>query len=157
MTRYYWARLDRPLSSFNADDELNPYLKEAQCKRYDPRTLLSRYTPETPVRGVPDVAALASNADAAHATASREADIAKIVDAADALGRWVQLDCAGFLTNKRQHRQFGLAVIPELRVFSPFKSKYPATPCQILNFQNNFIFVWNFTRKLTNATIWNSR
>ena len=30
VTHYYWSRLDDPLSSFNADDQLNPYLKEAQ-------------------------------------------------------------------------------------------------------------------------------
>ena len=66
-TRYYWNRLDRPLRSFNADDELNPYLKEAQCKRHDPRTLLARYTPEAPPQGVPDVAAQTTGSGAAAA------------------------------------------------------------------------------------------
>ena len=36
VTHYYWSRLDDPLGSFNADDQLNPYLKEAQV----PSTLL---------------------------------------------------------------------------------------------------------------------
>ena len=34
---YYSSRYDEPISSFKLDDELDPYFKEAWCKRLDPR------------------------------------------------------------------------------------------------------------------------
>ena len=36
---YYWARLDASLLTYNADNELSATLKEAQCKRADPRLI----------------------------------------------------------------------------------------------------------------------
>uniref|UniRef100_A0A7S2SK19 Protein O-GlcNAc transferase n=1 Tax=Rhizochromulina marina TaxID=1034831 RepID=A0A7S2SK19_9STRA len=102
---YYWQRLDRPLVAFNPDDELDPYLKEAQCRRYDPRTHppLANY-----VRQGPPTAPLS---DLGTPGGSPSSGMVQLVHCADVLGRWVQLDCPGFLANVRQHRQFGLAVI----------------------------------------------
>lgn len=75
-----------------------------QCKRNDPRSLVTRYTPEAPPRGIPDVTYGEHREGQAKpdAEAKAEAEAERIVAAADVLGRWIQLDCAGFLTNKRQ-------------------------------------------------------
>ena len=114
-------KLDAPLAAWCADRELDPYLKEAQCKRYDHRThapLLRSYGGEhlssftdvdSPVAAVSDVATHEGD-DPAGSGVSDDAQLA-IVKLADRFGQFVQLDCVGFLSNKRQHRQFGLAVV----------------------------------------------
>ena len=105
MCSYYLSVLDSPLDGFNADDEMNPYFKDAMCKRHDPRKHepLRNYTRQDlrALSRVPEVAPHGPEGDAAASL---------VVGRADAMGRFVLLNqCRGFLDNSRQVRQLGLA------------------------------------------------
>ena len=92
------SHLDDALLSFNYDDGMDPYFKEAWCKRHHPATL-SRYKPQS--------------RDCLSFTKDVSGPMPQnpILSLALAVGRVLQYDSPGFIVNLRQHMIFGLAAL----------------------------------------------
>jgi hypothetical protein len=101
---YLHKKLDVNMATFNPDVDLDPYFKEAYCKRHPtthPR--LCNYMPQRPISSkIPDVK-LADKAPTP--------EMQKLVDLSRHFGKLIQLRTPGFLSNLRQHRMCGLAII----------------------------------------------
>jgi tetratricopeptide (TPR) repeat protein len=100
--------LDKPFRDVCFDRLLTPILKESWCKRRDATTSIGReyvrtHTLSASIDDVVDNATLDGVDDAAR--------IKRLLAQADPLGRRMQYDSAGFVSNERQHRIFGLAMI----------------------------------------------
>eukprot|EP00960_Hanusia_phi_P038138 753295-Hanusia_phi.AAC.5 len=101
---YLQKRLDVDVISFNADVELDAYFKESYCKR-DPTNhpRLCNYTPQKPATSkIPDVKLVDK---------SGVKEIDELVELSRRFGPLIQLRSAGFLSNLRQHRMCGLAIL----------------------------------------------
>ncbi|KAL6073358.1 Suppressor of RPS4-RLD 1 [Balamuthia mandrillaris] len=97
---YTHSHLDVPACEFNMDRDTDPSFKEAWCKRLHPQSLAS-YSPQSALDStIPDVTLDAVLSE----------DAKRIVDASREIGVKLQLNCAGYTRNKRQHRACGLAV-----------------------------------------------
>jgi len=99
---YLCRKIDVPWRSYNMDRDLDPYFKEAWCKRLHPSTL-ARYKRQTlPSKWLdvtqPPAAVLSSQ-------------MMQIIKAADFIGRALQNRSPGYLPNRRQYRMCGLAVL----------------------------------------------
>lgn len=108
---YMWSRLDKPLSAFSIDDELDPRVKDGWCKRAPWRAFMAPANDAveyTPMR-TPDVPTV--DIDKPAATADELARRSRLLDLMLPLNSWVQLNCQGFLPNATQHCMFGLAVL----------------------------------------------
>jgi tetratricopeptide (TPR) repeat protein len=100
---YTHSKLDTPVKEFNMDRDMAPAFKEAWCKRLDPATISSSYTPQPSLSStIPDVQLRDSSSSPL---------VAQIIEAARPFGSKLQLNCAGYMPNKRQHRSCGLAVL----------------------------------------------
>ena len=88
----------------NPDVSLDPYFKEAYCKRHPtshPR--MCNYRPQKPLNAkIPDVRLLDT---------PESKDIRRIVELSRKYGRLIQLNTPGFLSNLRQHRSCGLSIL----------------------------------------------
>jgi tetratricopeptide (TPR) repeat protein len=99
--------LDAPFRDVCFDRLLTPLVKESWCKRRDASLSLGReYTRTVALGGTDDVADNASLDGVEDA-----ARIKRLLAQADPLGRRMQYDCAGFVSNERQQRIFGLGMI----------------------------------------------
>jgi tetratricopeptide (TPR) repeat protein len=123
---YLWYHLDHPFSAIDIDSEIQPYMKDAWCKKISwdiAATAADRgrgdeaYTPTPPV-ALTAIAAEEVNlnfpepsaAYSGHCSLVRQF-VRGLRDKADGIGRAMQLDCPGFVSNARQHRMFGLCVL----------------------------------------------
>jgi len=101
---YLHRRMEADMMVVNPDVELDPYFKEAYCKRHQtnhPR--LCNYQPQRNLNHkIPDVVLQ-------DGTTSEQMKI--LVEAARKYGKLIQLRTPGFLSNVRQHRMCGLAII----------------------------------------------
>ncbi|EFA81504.1 tetratricopeptide-like helical domain-containing protein [Heterostelium album PN500] len=94
-------RLDTPLNGYNMDRLMNVYIKTFLCQRVAPSSLVG-YNPQAELsESIVDV-------DLNYKGNESEQ---KLIDSALRIGRKLQYDCEGFLPNKRQHLQCGLAAI----------------------------------------------
>ena len=136
--RYLLRRLDGRLDGMSMDRDLDPYLKEAWCKRAKPSELLLargaqlELQPPHPcearggaAKGDSSSSSSSASASAAaaavaaappdvvllRAPAAPDGALAAVLAATRGVGRLVQLDTPGFLRNARQHAMFGLAVL----------------------------------------------
>eukprot|EP00026_Physarum_polycephalum_P002160 Phypoly_transcript_02165.p1 GENE.Phypoly_transcript_02165~~Phypoly_transcript_02165.p1 ORF type:complete len:924 (+),score=154.83 Phypoly_transcript_02165:113-2884(+) len=100
VTLFVHHKLDKDLSSFNIDKEMDPYFKEGWCKRNHPATL-SKYKSQPPLNPkIPDVSPVAPSPDEKI-----------LIQEAGILGALLQYHAEGYLPNKRQQRAAGLAII----------------------------------------------
>ena len=101
---YWHKKLDTKVHTYNPDVDLDAYFKEAYCKRHTtnhPR--LCNYIPQKPISAkIPDVKL---------SDKSASAEMAKLVELSRRFGKLIQLRTPGFLSNLRQHRMCGLAII----------------------------------------------
>ena len=101
---YLHKKLDTNMAAFNPDVDLDAYFKEAYCKRHPtthPR--LCNYVPQRPLSTkIPDV----KLSDTAPTP-----EMKKLVDISRHFGKLIQLRTPGFLSNLRQHRMCGLAIL----------------------------------------------
>ncbi|KNC48184.1 TPR repeat protein [Thecamonas trahens ATCC 50062] len=96
--------LETPLRTFSLDRAMDPYFKEGWCKRHSPALLLE-YTP-LPTPSAKTLAAASVDLDAPLAP-----ELGPMVVLADALSVRLQYHAPGFMTNARQHRMGGLAIV----------------------------------------------
>ncbi|KAK9791186.1 hypothetical protein WJX73_002593 [Symbiochloris irregularis] len=102
LAQHMFANLDRPLTAFCADRELNPIFKELWCKKAPPSgALTGDYIPQPRIPQDPPEPPPRPNAQ----------QEAALVAAADSLGKLLQYRTQGFIVNRRQHRMGGLAAI----------------------------------------------
>ena len=94
--------MDVPINEFNFDRDLSPHFKESWCKRLNPY-LLPNYKAQPPLRGTPE--------DDINLNIQFTPNELAIIDAANKFGPKIQLNCVGYMANKRQWRMCGLAVI----------------------------------------------
>eukprot|EP01104_Vermistella_antarctica_P011610 TRINITY_DN3259_c0_g1_i1.p1 TRINITY_DN3259_c0_g1~~TRINITY_DN3259_c0_g1_i1.p1 ORF type:complete len:828 (-),score=152.43 TRINITY_DN3259_c0_g1_i1:364-2847(-) len=100
---YVHRNLDKPVRRLNMDNDLDPFFKEAWCKRLHP-AILHGYTRQPRLDpSIPDVDVTC--------TTPKSKDAERLIRAAGPLGSKLQLDSPGYLANKRQHRMCGLAVL----------------------------------------------
>jgi len=108
---YTHHKLDVRVSDFNMDMELNKYFKEGWCKKLHPQTLIG-YTPLSQETGTGLKGFDVSIPDVVYKTKSQlSAEAQKIIDMTRVLGSKIQLNAAGYMPNKRQHRMCGLAAL----------------------------------------------
>ena len=101
---YLHKTLDKDTAGYNTDIDLDPYFKEAYCKRHPtnhPR--ICNYSAQAGLSSsIPDVV-LSDNV---------QYDAMKqIVELSRKFGPLIQLNTPGFLSNLRQHRMCGLAIL----------------------------------------------
>jgi hypothetical protein len=112
---YYLSTLDDKILDHRADDEVHPLLKELQCKRQDPRDHLTTLKPHlrspSSVQHVEDIPESSSSFHTATLSLGETAAslLPELIESADKVGKFLVLDCKGFLANQRQQRQAGLA------------------------------------------------
>jgi hypothetical protein len=98
------SRMDDDISTYNYDVDLDKYMKESWCKRFSlqhPR--MKKY------KKYPNV--LPSYQEVELKDEPYSADALAILQAAASLGKLIQLNTPGFLSNLRQHRTSGLVMI----------------------------------------------
>lgn len=98
--RFLSSHLDVPWSTFNFDYEMDPYFKEAWCKRTLP-SQVGKTLPEFPVASV----------SLEYSSTPADEGLAKLLEAAKKIGPKIQLDCAGYMPNERQWRMCGYAAL----------------------------------------------
>merc|ERR1711871_251807 len=107
---YQLRNLDRDVRTFNPDREVNPYFKEFFTMRESPRTLVHElgYVPQViPQMDKPhDVVFQPSIGHLDSSEQRRILEAQQIYFPAS-----LQLQSPGFLSNQRQHRQAGLAIL----------------------------------------------
>ena len=103
LAAYQRSRLDAPAADSDGDVELAPDFKEGHCKRFAP-ALVAGAAPSRrcPRRGPPPRRVRGGDL---------RPETRAWLDAGRRLEPWIQLDCAGFLPNARQHRMCGLAAL----------------------------------------------
>ena len=94
--------LDLPLNEFNIDNKLNEQFKEGWCKRTHPALLITYKQQPHFDNNIKDI----SITDTIEHTS-----ISNIIDIVRIIGPKIQLNAAGYLSNKRQHAACGFAVI----------------------------------------------
>ncbi|KAH3766781.1 TPR repeat protein [Pelomyxa schiedti] len=102
---YLASQLDTPLDKFDFDAGMDPYFKEAWCKRHHPATL-SKYNHQSPtiLNKVPDVTPYTPDYTAVP-------QVAELVHTAAVLGRALQYNSPGFLPNIRQYATLGIGAL----------------------------------------------
>jgi len=94
--------LDRKISQFNIDRQMDPYLKEAWCKRLNPATLVA-YTCQPQINSsIPDVSSDKSIVSE---------DAYTIIKESAPFAEKIQLHSPGYAKNVRQHRMAGISII----------------------------------------------
>jgi tetratricopeptide (TPR) repeat protein len=105
LVQYLHRKLDAKIHTFNPDVDLDPYFKEAYCKRHPtnhPR--LCNYVPQKPL-------SLGKNPDIKLSEKAPTPEMEKLINLSRRFGKLIQLRTPGFLSNLRQHRMCGLAII----------------------------------------------
>ena len=101
---YMASRLDDDIQTYNYDVDLDKYMKESWCKRFSlqhPR--MKKY------KKYPNL--LPSFQEVALKDEPNSAEALQVLKAAAALGKLIQLNTPGFLSNLRQHRTSGLVML----------------------------------------------
>jgi len=94
-----------------ADDDLDPSFKEAHSRKFKPDTV-SGCAPSKVAKKKVVVKKRACTRRAKPVGPRETADFrGQWVQAAKPVEAWIQLNCIGFLPNRRQHRAFGLAAL----------------------------------------------
>jgi tetratricopeptide (TPR) repeat protein len=105
----FWrAHLDAPLDEYNADAALDAHFKEGWCKRKSPAPLLAAGF--EPPHSLASVASL-DDVDQSPLDKSSAGDALELLARSSHFGERCQLRCAGYLSNRRQHRMFGIAIV----------------------------------------------
>ena len=111
---YCSNNIDRQVwTEYSWDHELSMYFKEQWCKSADPRTQLLQHGPK---RYKPLVGKRFDDEDYSKGNVALEktpatADVARILTFTASFEPLIQLNSPGFISNKRQHRMFGLSVV----------------------------------------------
>jgi hypothetical protein len=107
---YQLRNLDRDVRTFNPDREIHPYFKELFTMRESPRALVHEldYTPQiVPYTNKPRDVVFYANVEQVRSPLQRRVLVAQQTYFPTPL----QLQSLGFLSNPRQHRQAGLAIL----------------------------------------------
>ncbi|XP_038883616.1 suppressor of RPS4-RLD 1 [Benincasa hispida] len=90
---------------FDIDGDIDPLFKEYWCKRLHPKDVCKKVFRQPPIHESLKKGRLRKQE---HGMTKQKISL---LLAADTTGRKIQYDCPGFLSNRRQHRMAGLAVI----------------------------------------------
>eukprot|EP00258_Populus_trichocarpa_P044927 XP_024460946.1 suppressor of RPS4-RLD 1 isoform X1 [Populus trichocarpa] len=102
---YTASKINSEFCWFDIDGDIDPLFKEYWCKRLHPKNVCEKVYRQPPLR------------DSLKKGKLRKQDFATtkqkiaLLAAADSIGQKIQYDCYGFLSNRRQHRMAGLAII----------------------------------------------
>ncbi|KAJ6990357.1 suppressor of RPS4-RLD 1 isoform X1 [Populus alba x Populus x berolinensis] len=102
---YTASKINSEFCWFDIDGDIDPLFKEYWCKRLHPKNVCEKVYRQPPLR------------DSLKRGKLRKQDLATtkqkiaLFAAADSIGQKIQYDCYGFLSNRRQHRMAGLAII----------------------------------------------
>lgn len=103
IVHFIWSKLDVPLVSFNIDKDLDPSIKEGWSKRLSHKSGVSSY------------ASLIMPDDKNDSGSSQLHEELKEICAP--FGALIQLNCQGFLPNKRQYKMFSVAIVQMIQNF----------------------------------------
>eukprot|EP01125_Pyxidicula_operculata_P000419 TRINITY_DN10452_c0_g1_i1.p1 TRINITY_DN10452_c0_g1~~TRINITY_DN10452_c0_g1_i1.p1 ORF type:complete len:911 (+),score=214.49 TRINITY_DN10452_c0_g1_i1:33-2765(+) len=99
---WWHHRLDAPIDDINMDLDLEPQFKEFWCKRLNPR-LLKSYKPQPAINTkIPDIKPTTTTDDLV---------LKKVLEYSYFFGRQLHQDAPGYMSNKRQQRMAGLAIV----------------------------------------------
>ncbi|KAH9712205.1 Suppressor of RPS4-RLD 1 [Citrus sinensis] len=102
---YTASKINSEFCWFDIDGDIDPLFKEYWCKRLHPKNVCEKVYRQPPLR------------DSLKKGKLRRQDFSvtkqktALLLAADSIGKKIQYDCPGFLSNRRQHRMAGLAAI----------------------------------------------
>lgn len=102
---YTASKINSEFCWFDIDGDIDPLFKEYWCKRLHPKNVCEKVYRQPPLR------------DSLKKGKLRKQDFSvtkqktALLLAADSIGKKIQYDCPGFLSNRRQHRMAGLAAI----------------------------------------------
>lgn len=120
---YMWSRLDKPLSTYSIDDEIDPRIKDGWCRRSSWRQIVKSLATQTgrhassvpaPQRYAPlaqpkDILGLeklqllnTTNIATANDSTAHKNAIKCLLTITAPIGGWMQIQCTGFIPNKRQ-------------------------------------------------------
>ncbi|KAJ6740417.1 SUPPRESSOR OF RPS4-RLD 1 [Salix purpurea] len=102
---YTASKINSEFCWFDIDGDIDPLFKEYWCKRLHPKNVCEKVYRQPPLRD-----SLKRGKLRKQDFATTKQKIALLL-AADSIGQKIQYDCNGFLSNKRQHRMAGLAII----------------------------------------------
>ncbi|XP_078430311.1 tetratricopeptide repeat (TPR)-like superfamily protein isoform X2 [Wolffia australiana] len=102
---YTASRVSSEFIHFDIDGDIDPLFKEYWCKRLHPKHVSERVFRQTPLSESLNKGRL-SKLDR---IITKQTNM--LLQAADLIGHKIQYNCAGFLSNRRQHRMAGLAAI----------------------------------------------
>ncbi|KAH9663845.1 Suppressor of RPS4-RLD 1 [Citrus sinensis] len=102
---YTASKINSEFCWFDIDGDIDPLFKEYWCKRLHPKNVCEKVYRQPPLR------------DSLKKGKLRRQDFSvtkqktALLLVADSIGKKIQYDCPGFLSNRRQHRMAGLAAI----------------------------------------------
>uniref|UniRef100_A0A6N2M7E0 Suppressor of RPS4-RLD 1 n=1 Tax=Salix viminalis TaxID=40686 RepID=A0A6N2M7E0_SALVM len=102
---YTASKINSEFCWFDIDGDIDPLFKEYWCKRLHPKNVCEKVYRQPPLRD-----SLKRGKLRKQDFATTKQKIALLL-AADSIGQKIQYDCNGFLSNRRQHRMAGLAII----------------------------------------------
>ena len=104
---HYLQNIDNDVLSYNIDTEVHPGIKEGHSiTATDPREFMREFPDyESAVTKYHDCL---DNENGASEIPSQSQELLLLTAE---LARWIQLDCPGFMANKRHQRMFGIAVL----------------------------------------------
>ncbi|CAI7847782.1 unnamed protein product [Closterium sp. NIES-54] len=125
---YTLSKHSQPLAHFSLDRDLDPFFKEAWCKKLPPTLLFPGYTtqpvpPSIAVRLGKKASSAAGGSSSGGSSgsgggggggggkSSGNPEVQRLLELADRIGRLTQYSCPGFHANVRQYRMAGLAAI----------------------------------------------
>ncbi|KAL5706914.1 Suppressor of RPS4-RLD 1 [Ranunculus cassubicifolius] len=102
---YTASKFNSEFCWFDIDGDIDPLFKEYWCKRLHPKFVCERVFRQPPLRNSIRKGRIKKQDFVM--TKQKSA----LLQAADLIGKKIQYDCPGFLSNRRQHRMAGLAAI----------------------------------------------
>ncbi len=135
---FLWSKLDVPLISFNIDKDLDPLIKEGWSKR-----LSHKY-------GVSSYASLVMPDDKNDSGSSSQL-YDELKEICAPFGALIQLNCQGFLPNKRQYKMFSVAIVQMIQNLqhhirllktTSIGLKIPTAMTSVASSEINHIFQW---------------
>ena len=103
----FWSKLDEDVYAWDLDREVDAIVKEGWCKRTDYRQVKSHGKSAELLLRI--ASAKVKTVDEGKRELS--AVLARLAEVSSKIGSFIQLKSPGFISNRRQHRQFGLAVL----------------------------------------------
>ncbi|KAL5706920.1 Suppressor of RPS4-RLD 1 [Ranunculus cassubicifolius] len=114
---YTASKFNSEFCWFDIDGDIDPLFKEYWCKRLHPKFVCERVFRQPPLRNSIRKGRIKKQDFVM--TKQKSA----LLQAADLIGKKIQYDCPGFLSNRRQHRMAGLAAIEIAQKVSKAYSK----------------------------------